>query len=280
MRSTGASSARWPVAERASSGTSWVYHACGLGEVGDDDAWLSVAEAERLASFRFEKRRSETRMGRWTAKCAVGRFLGLPVEEWIAGASAELRRIGIHNAPGGKPHALLDDHPAGVSISMTDRADWAVCLVAGDPTISVGCDLEIVEPRSAAFVADWFTGPERDLIATADPSEHPLLANLVWSAKESALKVLGTGLRRDTRSVEVRLGSETIDGWQPLEVVSLDADDDGAAFPGWWRRFGSFVLTCTADAALDPPRAATRPSPLETATPSHAWADRLTRPTS
>lgn len=253
----------------------WTYHACGLGDVGADDAWLSGAEAERLASFRFEKRRSETRMGRWTAKCAVGRFLGLPVDEWTAGSSAGLRRIAIRNAPGGKPHAFVDDEPAGVSISMTDRADWAVCVVASDPMVSVGCDLEIVEPRSAAFVADWFTGSERELIAAADPTEHALLANLVWSAKESALKVLGTGLRRDTRSVEVRLGADSVDGWYPLDVISLDTADGAAVFPGWWRRFGRFVLTCAADAELAPPTAATEPSPLESASPSHAWTDRL-----
>lgn len=263
------------MAERHRQVGGWTFHACGLGEVGADDAWLSPAEAERLTSFRFEKRRSETRMGRWTAKCAVGRFLGLPVDDWIAERPDGLRRIGIRNAPGGAPEAFVDDQPAGVSISMTDRADWAVCVVAGDPTISVGCDLELVEQRSTTFVTDWFTAPEREMIALADPDEHDLLANLVWSAKESALKVLGTGLRRDTRSVEVQLGSVTLEGWRSLEVRSLDAGDDGATFPGWWRRFGGFVLTCAAEAPLDPPTAATEPPPLASASPSHAWAERL-----
>jgi 4'-phosphopantetheinyl transferase len=263
------------VTERRTPSAGWVYHACGLGEVGADDGWLSTAEAERLAAFRFEKRRSETRMGRWTAKCAVGRFLGLPVDDWITGRSEQLSRIGIRNEPGGAPRAYVDDQPAGVSISMTDRADWAVCVVAGNPTVSVGCDLELVEHRSAAFVADWFTAPEREMLALADPSEHDLLANLVWSAKESALKVLGTGLRRDTRSVEVRLGTSELDGWRSLEVRSLDATDAVSTFPGWWRRFGEFVLTCSAEAALDPPTPATQPPPLESASPSHAWAAEL-----
>lgn len=253
----------------------WSYHACGLGNVAADDGWLSAPEAERLAAFRFEKRRSETRLGRWTAKCAVGRFVGLPVDDWIAGPVDELGRIGIRNAPGGAPRAYVDGEPAGVSISMTDRADWAVCVVAGDPTIAVGCDLELVEQRSAAFVADWFTASEREMLGLADPHEHDLLANLVWSAKESALKVLGTGLRRDTRSVEVRLGTVVSDGWRSLVVTSLDATDSGATFPGWWRRFGAFVLTCAAEAALDPPTAATHPPPLESASPSHAWTEEL-----
>ena len=73
--------------------------------------------------------------------------------------------------------------------------------------LSVGCDLELVEPRSALFVRDYFTAAERERVAAAPAREHDELANLIWCAKESALKVLRTGLRRDTRSVEVELGT-------------------------------------------------------------------------
>lgn len=254
----------------------WNFHAGGLGEVDPDDAWLSPAEAERIASFRFEKRRSETRMSRWIAKSAVGHVLGLPVDGAGRHGPGELRRVGIRNAADGAPEAFLDDRPAGVAVSMTDRADWAVCVVSHDPSIAVGCDLELVEPRSTGFVADWFTDHERSVIAAADREDHDLLANLVWSAKESGLKVLRTGLRRDTRSVEVRFAtSEVVDGWAALEVASLDAADDGAVFPGWWRRFGDFLLTCASSSPLDPPTAVIEPSPLASATPSHTWLDQL-----
>lgn len=45
-----------------------------------------------------------------------------------------------------------------------------------------------------------------------ESQDADLTANLFWSAEESARKVLETGLRRDTRSVEVRLGTEVVDG--------------------------------------------------------------------
>ena len=46
------------------------------------------------------------------------------------------------------------------------------------------------------------------------------VANLIWSAKESALKVLRTGLRRDTRSVDVSLLPDPpVDGWQPAQLA-------------------------------------------------------------
>jgi len=254
----------------------WFHDACGLADVDGSDAWLNEVEAERIASFRFEKRRSETRMSRWTAKRTVAAALGLPADEWLRSAPEELRRIGIRNAPTGAPVAFVDDEPAPVSISMTDRADWAVCVVALDATLRVGCDLELVEPRTTGFVADWFTESERTAVARSDPADHDLLANLIWSAKESALKVLQTGLRRDTRSVDVHLdpGADPVAGWRPLRVTSLDPDDDAAASPGWWRRFGEFVLTCAADAPLGPPISLADPPALETATPSHAWLDQ------
>jgi len=88
-------------------------------------------------------------------------------------------------------------------ISMTDRAGWAVCAIA-PPGIEVGVDLELVESRSTLFVQDYFTDAERRVALTGE-SADPLLTNLIWSAKESALKVLRTGLRRDTRSVEITL---------------------------------------------------------------------------
>ena len=63
-------------------------------------------------------------------------------------------------------------------VSMTDRADWAVCVV-GPGDLAVGCDLELVEARTDAFVRDWFTPAERDLVFGAEPGERRLLANLV-----------------------------------------------------------------------------------------------------
>ncbi len=52
---------------------------------------------------------------------------------------------------------------ASLSVSMTDRADWAVSAVAPHG-LAVGTDLELVEARTEAFVRDWFTPAERGLV--------------------------------------------------------------------------------------------------------------------
>jgi len=236
-----------------------LYHAAGEHEVPDHDDWLTPVDAARFAKMRFTKRRDESRLGRWTAKGAVARALDRPVEH------ASLRAISIRNAIDGAPEAFIDDVPAGVAISMTDRAGWAVCLVA-EGAEALGCDLELVEPRSQRFVDDYFTPREQALVAAA-PDDHDLLANLVWSAKESALKVLRQGLRLDTRTVEVALHDDEVGPWRALEVATAD----GERFGGWWVRHGDFVLTCCARGDATAPVAIQDPSPLAAASPVHSW---------
>jgi len=247
---------------RSDRGAQPRYLAVGMTDLPDHDDWLSEPEAERLSRFTYPKRRSEARLGRWTAKHAVAASLR------VGPQPAALREIEIRNAADGAPEVFLESAPAPFQISMTDRADWAVCTVIGGDR-PIGCDLELVEPRSPAFVADYFTPGERALVADA-PHDHDLLANMIWSAKESALKVLRTGLRLDTRSVEVQpAGDQTQHEWSGLYVTT----NDGLTFTGWWRRFGDFVLTYVSATSTEPPSSLVDPSPLHVATPSHAWTE-------
>jgi 4'-phosphopantetheinyl transferase len=234
----------------------------GMHEVSPSADWLSPAESARLATLRFPKRRTEMRLARWTAKHAIARALDLGDDV------GTLALIEIRAQPTGAPVAFVGAERAPVAVSMTDRADWAVCVVA-PVDLAVGCDLELVEARSDAFVRDWFTPAEQDLVFGAEPGEaRQLLANLVWSAKESALKVLETGLRRDTRSVEVDVAEAAGQvRWARLVVRA----EEGSTFPGWWRRYGDFVLTFAADADCDPPVSLEVPTRLAGATPSHSW---------
>lgn len=241
-----------------------VWHAVGMADVPDDDEWLDAREAARFATMSYPKRLSESRLGRWTAKSTAARFLDLP-----PGREA-LARVSVRNAMDGAPELSLDGRSAGVAIAMTDRSDWAVtALRRGHERI--GCDLEVVEARSPAFVADYFTPAEQALVAAGD---HDLMANLIWSAKESALKVLRTGLRRDTRTVEVDLhpADDASDGaWRPFRVAVAD----GAPQTGWWIRHGAFVLTIASATPSGEPHALDEPSPLAAAVPGHRWMEQL-----
>ncbi len=237
------------------------WHAQGEQHVPAALDWLSPLEAQRAAGMRFAKRRNDFLVSRWTAKQALAMALG---------PDADVpHEVEVRPAPTGAPLVFVRQERAHCSVSLTDRAGWAVCLV-GPPGHWVGCDLELVEERTPAFVADWFTPPERALVAAAG-AQDDLVANLVWSAKESALKVLQTGLRRDTRTVEVTLHDARAGEWRALSVRAAE----GAVFPGWWCRHGDFVLTVAADTALPPPTALAEPTPLRDAVPTHTWFDDL-----
>jgi 4'-phosphopantetheinyl transferase len=181
-----------------------------------------------------------------------------------------LARIEARNAPSGAPRLYIDRQPADHGVSLTDRAGCAVCLVAAR-SAAVGCDVEIVEPRSEAFVRDYLTQAEQRLVGAAGPARDAA-ANLIWSAKESALKVLGTGLRRDTRSVEVTIAelSPPERTWSALRVRTAE----GEVFPGWWRRSRTFLLTVCWPGGGSPPAALEPRSPLDTMLPSHGWIER------
>ena len=237
-----------------------------MADAPADDGWLSPRESAWIARMRFPKRRSEFRLGRWTAKKALALYLGRDA------SSAALGSIEIDRAPDGAPLPLVEGRPAEAYVTMTDRADQAVCLV-GPPGTALGCDLELVEPRSAGFVSDFLTAAEQGLVASAGPGgARDLLANLVWCGKESALKVLRTGLRRDTRSVEVSFpAGGIVEGWAPMSVRAVE----GAVFPGWWQRFGAFVLTVAATQPFAPPRPLVDPPGLATALPCESWREGL-----
>lgn len=233
----------------------------GEHELPDDRIWLTPREAQRAAGMRFTKRRTEYLLRRWVGKQAVALVIGARTEP------AALARIEVANQVGGAPYVLVDGKRSELNVSLTDRAGWAVCLVGPD-VVRVGCDLELVEVRSTGFVSDFLTEDEQAYVTAAPDAEAGhTAANLLWSAKESALKVLGTGLRRDTRTVAVTVGHATGDGWGPLTTVT----SEGVTLPGWWRREGAFLLTVAADRPIRPPATLAGSADLGSATPVHSW---------
>jgi 4'-phosphopantetheinyl transferase len=220
--------------------------------------WLNQSEAARLDSLRFEKRRRDWRLGRWTAKRAVVAYRKLP------GHSQTLRNIEIRPAASGAPDVFFAGQPAPVTMSLSHRDGIALCAVAPSSVV-LGCDLEIIEPRSESFTADYFTTEEKELVARARAEDRSRLLTLLWSGKESALKALREGLRLDTRSVVVSLedveqgGDEeglgpfadsvltpprhAANRWLPFHVRCAT----GQVFHGWWQNTEILVRTLVAD---------------------------------
>jgi len=236
-----------------------------------ENDWLSATEAIRLTGMHVAKRRTDWRLGRWTAKRALAIYLNLP------GHPQALSSIEVRPAPSGAPEVFFANQPAAVTISLSHRAGTAICAVA-PCGVALGCDLELIEPRSDGFIADYFTAEEQALVARAPAADRSRLLALLWSAKESTLKALRRGLRLDTRYVivspvdglqgqgedeEERLENPvpafgpscSSDSWRPLRARCTD----GQIFHGWWQRTGNLVRTLVATPPPASPILLTKP---------------------
>ncbi len=142
-------------------------------DVPAENDWLSAYEATCLNTLRIAKRRADWRLGRWTAKYAVSIFQDLPPQLHV------FKKMEIRPAASGAPEVFLFNQPTALRISLSHSAGLAACAVATSGQI--GCDLEMVEQRTAAFVGDYFTSEEQ----TAD---CPCVRSRPASARHAVLE--------------------------------------------------------------------------------------------
>jgi 4'-phosphopantetheinyl transferase len=206
-------------------------------DVPPGERWLGARERETLARMRVAKRRADFALGRWTAKLAVAAWFGIAP-----------RRVEVLAAADGAPEPYADGEPVPLSLSLSHRAGRALAVVCEHPAIA-GCDLELVEPRSDAFVREWLSPPEQALLVRADV-DRARVANLLWTAKEAAAKVRREGLRLDVRHAVARPGHARGHEWRPLRVELA-----GGVLAGWWREEPAWVMCVVAEPAPSAPRA-------------------------
>ena len=211
-----------------------------LVDVPGGDHWLTSGERDVLAGLRFPKRRADWRLGRWTAKAAVGLWLD------VAPAS-----VAVLSGPDGAPAAWIGDAPAPVALSLSHRGGRALAVVAR-AGCTVGCDLELIEPRSGAFVAEWLAPDEQRRAAAAAATDRARLVNAIWTAKEAAAKVRREGLRLDLRTAVTHLDGAGVDqpGWRPSRV---DWEAEEHRTSGWWRAEPRWVMAVASEPAAPPP---------------------------
>ena len=208
-----------------------------LSGVPENDDWLSAGEHKVLSGLRFSKRRDDWRLGRWTAKRTILEFMRRK-----SGRDADLSHYEIRAAADGAPEVFLRNDPADVAISISHAGGRGFCA-AGPPNLDPGCDIELLEPRGEWLTADYFTPEEIEFVSTVPTENKVLVANLIWSAKESVLKALRTGLRRDTRDITIRpdfIGRK--DDWLCWKGLCRQTTRE---FYGRWRADSRFVYTVT-----------------------------------
>ena len=74
------------------------------------------------------------------------------------------------------------------------------------------------------------------------PEDQALTSSLIWSAKEAVMKAMQTGLKIDTRQIEIEIEpGERINGWESLTLTKIPHDfNRGNLF---WKQTGSIIIT-------------------------------------
>jgi phosphopantetheinyl transferase len=221
-------------------------HASDYPTLAHGQAWtgfLSPREDRILAGLGIVPRRRKWLMGRAAAKALV--------HEMMSGeAEIPPNRISVLNQPSGEPFVLIEgkggwEYP----ISLSHRSEVGMAAAPLERTARIGADVETIEPRDPALVRQFFTDDEAQLVDAADQDRDETVAR-IWSAKEAVLKLLGLGLRIDTRGVLVNLVGapfpECPAEWQPVDVkvvAKVPHQNLLDSLHVVWRREAGYVLT-------------------------------------
>jgi phosphopantetheinyl transferase len=211
-----------------------------LGEAWPD--LLSPREEKLLAGLGLVPRRRKWLLGRAAAKRLVRDMLGE--------AQVAEKKISVLNQPSGEPFVLIEGKGGwGYPISISHRSEVGMAAVPVERSARIGADVETIEPRDPALVRQFYTDGEAQIVEAAGDARDEIVAR-IWSAKEAVLKLLGLGLRIDTRGVLVDLAGEAFagcpEGWQPVDVRVVAELPRQSVLDGlrvMWRREAGYVLT-------------------------------------
>ena len=219
-------------------------HASDFPSLAQGQAWpglLSSREETILSGLGLLPRRRKWLLGRVAAKQLV--------REMSDGDVAD-HRISVLNQPSGEPFVLVEGRGGWERpISISHRSHVGMAAAPLDASVRIGADLETVEPRDLALVRQFYTDSEAAVVDAAGDARDEVVAR-IWSAKEAVLKLLGLGLRIDTRGVLVNLAAQPCAGcpadWQPVDVKVVADLPRQSALDGlrvMWRREAGYVLT-------------------------------------
>ena len=156
----------------------------------------------------------------------------------------------VENEPDWRPY-FVDNKGARLAgcLSISHREGKSLCALAAGEGARIGADIEKIEPKGQIFVEDYLSANEQKEFESCVVERRDLFVTLSWSAKEAVFKALGSGLRIDTRKVEIFGVEESARGAAlPLEWTRLGLR--GPALPegalGWWKTRGDFILTLAA----------------------------------
>ena len=145
---------------------------------------------------------------------------------------------------GGPDLYFAGGDPVPISLSISHSNGRGFCALNADRH-PVGCDLERIEKKSLDFFEDYFTSEEMEFCRQSSWNNYPVACYLVWSAKESVLKILREGLRRDTRSIQIKVEFPAEEAVWCRWIGHCRITS--RTFHGFWRYDNEFMYTLGSD---------------------------------
>ncbi|MBI3550748.1 MAG: 4'-phosphopantetheinyl transferase superfamily protein [Elusimicrobia bacterium] len=165
---------------------------------------FSQGEREVCTGLKTAKRRRDWIAGRVAVKRLVRRKLA------AAGVRVPLHQIEVYNRPSGEPYVQLPPNVLkglDVRISISHSSQYALAALANG--VRLGADVETIERRDKS----WLELMAHESEAFEALQENPTAQTVLWTMKESILKVLGVGLSvslQDVRFVPDASGTPVI----------------------------------------------------------------------
>lgn len=104
----------------------------------------------------------------------------------------------------GKP--MLRDS-VDMFFNISHSGDWVVCAVSDK---EVGLDIELIKDAKMKVANRFFSPSEIEVLDSLDGEAQNVQFFTLWTAKESYLKYLGTGLTKALNSFDVVINSEGV----------------------------------------------------------------------
>lgn len=166
--------------------------------IGKDDfarllSCISEEKRERICRFNHQEGAQRALLGDVLARYAICKRLGVKNSNLIFGTNDY-----------GKP--ILRE-PNGIHFNISHSGNWVVCAV--DDT-AVGIDVEIIKPIDHRVAERFFS--EDEYISLINQPEETRLKYfyMIWTLKESYIKMEGKGLSIPLNSFTVRIKSNGI----------------------------------------------------------------------
>jgi hypothetical protein len=196
-------------------------HAMDLKEL-PPEAFLAAVEIARASAFKFGQPRENFTLGRLAGKLALAAAGGAnrpltpalsPSEGEGEKLSQRLRSFEIGNGERGEPVVRAGGcKPLTLAVSLS-HVNGLGAAVAFPADVQVGLDLELIDARRAETVRKGvpLSAEEECWLKATDLPEATALL-LLWTARESLGKALGTGLACK---------------WETLALRAIEAAGDG-----------------------------------------------------